>query len=116
MARSDQEQRAYDDGVLAERLDGIDRHFATINGSIEKFAISNSELASEIRTVQEQLRLAAERVTVAAKTLADETERRRAALETETGTADRRWTKRQQLAALLIALIAALAAVYLATH
>ena len=36
--RTTGEQHAYDEGVLAERLEGYDAHFAQINGSILRSA------------------------------------------------------------------------------
>lgn len=102
------------DALLAEHS----RHLATVNGSIERAAIANEavaeglrELASEIRTLQEDSRAAANAVTVAARTLAAETERRRAELadvaahEADTAAkADRKFSKREKVAGLVVSL------------
>jgi len=52
VARSPDEQRAYDEGVLAERLSGFDRHFAAINGSI-------ADTAAALKAVEKAIIVAA---------------------------------------------------------
>jgi methyl-accepting chemotaxis protein len=114
------------EGRLEARLAAHDEHFEKINGSIERFAQANEnlvaamrELASEIRSLQEGGRLAQERVKVAAETLAQDTEQRRAALA-ETATAlvaseassDRKFSKREKLASLAVAVAAVITAIY----
>jgi secreted Zn-dependent insulinase-like peptidase len=104
----------YESGFKQGRIDALlEEHTARldgINGNIERFAESNDALADEIRTVQEQLRIAAERVVVAASTLAAETERRREAL----ATTDRTFDRRHAMAALVIAAAAVVLTYYLA--
>lgn len=116
-------ERGKKEGHVEAQLAEHSQHLSRINGSIDRFtdvtrdaAAATRELSSEIRTLQEEGRLAAERVRVAAATLATETERRRAELAETVSSGDRRFSKRERLAALLIALVAALAAVYIATH
>ncbi len=108
----------FERGEKAGRIDALleahTDHLAAINGSIDRFADSNIELASEIRSVQEQLRLAAERVVVAATTLATETERRRSELADANTDTDRTFTRRHALAGLALALLAVIVTYYVA--
>lgn len=98
------------DALLAEHT----AHLARINGNIERFASAVesltdamrdglAELASDIRTLQENSRLVAERLKVTAETLATETERRRAELADQTSTGDRRFSRRTVIVGILIA-------------
>ena len=113
-------------GRVDEMLSEHQRHFATINGSIDRFNAMNEavqaamrELASAIRTLEEQGRLAEERVKVAAVTLATETERRREELAAANTTNDRTFSRRQVLVTLAISasiLIIAIVSLYLAQH
>jgi hypothetical protein len=112
-------KEARTDAILEEHS----RHLATINGSIERAAAAmelvgrtNLNLASEIRTLQEDSRLDRERVKVAAEVLAKETERRREALVESVSTDDRKFSKRERLVGLAISLAAIIVTVYLATH
>lgn len=102
------EDRAREEGREAGRIDQIlvqhTAHFATINGSVEKTAETLAELASEIRGLREDSRLDRERVKVAADTLATETERRREELEQSSTTGDRKFTRRERIAAGVLTL------------
>lgn len=73
-------------------------------------------MATDIRTLQEERRLAEERLKVAADVLATETERRREALVDATGNEDRRFTRRERIFASAVSLLLLLATVYLAIH
>lgn len=115
---TDDFKRGLKEGRTDALLEEHSKHFQRINGSIDKFikvaednATAMRELASEIRTLQEEGRLAEERVKVAATTLATETERRREELAVATSTtasADakgaRRWSKWDRILASAIAL------------
>lgn len=59
------------------------------------------ELASDIRSLKEEQRIRDERVTVAASTLAEQTERRREELAAGAGV----FTKRQQIVALVLSVV-----------
>ena len=121
------------DALLAEHTARLD----AINGSIEQSASAiealtktvrdwSAKLSDAIRTLQEEGRLAEERVNVAAATLAADAARRRIELEaTATGLAttaatlaatqttnDRQWSRGQQLAMLVIAFAAVFVTVY----
>ena len=56
MAESDKEahDRAYAEGELAERLANYDRHFERINGSIEKGANAQADLAKQVQRLADQ--------------------------------------------------------------
>jgi methyl-accepting chemotaxis protein len=124
----------FDRGLKEGRIDALlqahSEHLGRLNGNVEKFGLSNEalaaairELASEIRTLQEEGRLAEERVNVAATTLARETERRREELATAATaastveqSAERKFSKRERLIALAITVILAVIGFYLARH
>lgn len=107
------------DALLAEHT----AHLARINGSIDKSATANEhvagamrELAGEIRSLQEDGRIAIERVKVAAETLAAETEWRRKELATTAEKGDRSFSKRERIAAILVSLVVGAAGLYLKFH
>lgn len=119
MATSPDYERGLKEGRIDALLEAHTTHLARINGSIERAADaslaaaeSTRVLAGEIRTMAEQQRLAAERVKVAADTLATETERRRKELADSAETGDRRWGRRERLAALALTVAVALATLY----
>lgn len=124
-------------GVKEGRTDALlvehSKHLGAINGSVAKTAAALTalkqevhdgiaELASAIRTLEEQGRLAEERVETTRRTLATETERRKDALEVtadeltlrERG-ADRKWSKWQQVAALAVAVSAVIVTILAAS-
>jgi hypothetical protein len=108
-------------GRVAQTLKEHADHLNAINGSIARSAKASEDLASEIRLLREESRLRDERVTVAAETLATETERRRSALadvenrrDREIDSSDRQFTRRQVIfgavigaAGLALAILAA---------
>lgn len=121
--------RGLREGRVEARLDSHDERFEKLNGSLgrhaaatEKLAIEIAGLASNIRTLEESGKLAAERVETTRKTLAEETERRKDALEVtadeltlrERGS-DRKWTKWQQAAALAVAISAVIVTILIGT-
>lgn len=120
LARGRKEGRI--DALLAEHSS----HLAKINGSIDRFSESSEdltvamrELASEIRTLQEEGRSAALAVKVAADTLAIETERRRDELATSVATTSGTWSLRSNKATVIyvfVGLIAVLASIYFGTR
>lgn len=97
-----------DDATLANHT----AQLARINGLIERTAKALERLAGEIRSMQEEMRSAALEVVVAAKTLATETERRRLALVNT----DRRFSKRERIAAICVTALTALAGLYIHRH
>ncbi len=127
-ARGQKEGRM--DALLAEHSE----HLAKINGSIERAALAEEALekvvasldvhtqdalrklevqlklaianvASDVRTLNEDARLRDERVSVAARTLATETERRRTELADTASAGSNKFTRRQQIAALALTVI-----------
>ena len=107
MGLPDDPRSDYDRGVEAgrieQRLDGFDKHFAAVNGSIDRCADRLTELGTGIGELREDARLRDERVAVAAATLAQETERRRAELveakdaaEAKRRSSDRQFTRRER--------------------
>lgn len=107
------------DALLEEHTARLDR----INGSIDRHALAMEKLTAvvhdgyeklddAIRTMQEEARAAVLAVEVSRATLAKETERRRVALADEGATVDRKFSKRQRLAMLAVALAAVLVTVY----
>jgi hypothetical protein len=104
---------------LSAISDCVDKLSGAVSELGETLRTGLLDLASSIRTLQEEGRLAEERVKVAAVTLATETERRREELAQSLASGDRKWTKRQQLLALALSSVLALCAVvgvYFATH
>ena len=129
------------EGRVDATLEDHGRHLSRINGNIARFATSVETLtatmrgkldtiAHEILTLQEEGRSAALAVKIAAETLESEAERRRAELEaTAAGLAvtaralaatetkdDRSFSKRERLAALVVAIASTAAYIYFATH
>ena len=134
----------YDRGLKEGRIDALleshTKGITRINGNIERFAKSietleatvnegMEKLSSAVRTLQEQGRAAALAVQVAAETLEADAARRRLELETKatelaaTASAlaatetksDRSFTKRQQLAVLVVAIGAVIVTILTAT-
>lgn len=93
----------YDRGREAGRVDQIlhehGGRLEKINGSISESAVALATLAVEVRTLSEEARLREERVSVAAKTLATETERRRSELADVAATGDRTFSRRERFLA-----------------
>jgi hypothetical protein len=128
---SDRPRSQFDSGVKEGHIDSIlkehEKRLAAINGNIQRFAESIEKLdddmrsgldgvASDIRSMQEHSRLAEERVKVAATTLATETERRRAELETTATTSDRAFSKHERIIGLMLTVAALLITVYFSLH
>lgn len=116
-------QRGLQEGARDALLDEHTSRLNKINGSVERHAKSNEDLArtvrqgfdkvaSEIRTMQEEARLDRERVKVAADTLAAETERRRKELEDASSGTSGAWSLRANKATVISALVAVLAVAY----
>jgi methyl-accepting chemotaxis protein len=126
----DDYERGLKEGRVDARLEEHEQRLDRINGSLDRFAASSEdlaasmrELASEIRTLQEGGRLAEQRVETTRKTLAEETERRKEALEVTADALskseesdDRTFSKRERIAALLVTITFSLIGIYLATH
>lgn len=97
-------QEAYDRGTVAgeisARLAGHDRHFASINGSLEKLAHEMHQLALAVQRLGDQAEASAATVVTTAAALANAEKARR-----EQG--DRAWSPWQKL----IAAVGGLAAV-----
>lgn len=135
----------FERGVKEGRTDALlDEHTArldAINGSIGRFSTTVEALAknvreglekvsSAVRTLQEEGRLAEERVNVAAKTLAAEAERHRAELETTASglaataaalatsetKSDRKFSKREKVLSLVVAIAVPAASIYFGLH
>lgn len=113
----------FDRGVKEGRDDATllahAEHLSRINGHLERAAIASeqvaarlTELASEIRTLQEEGRIA----TRTASALATETERRRADLADTAATDDRRFSRREKLGGLLFSGLVAAAGIYFRRH
>ena len=135
--RGKRSRSEFDSGVKEGKIDAHlqehDRRLDAINGNIAKFTTSVRELAttvrkgldglaSEIRTLQEEGRLAERERTSREQTLAKETERRReelaltaTALSAQESTSDRKFSKRERLVALAVTVALGLISLYLAT-
>jgi len=121
---NDELDRARKEGRIDATLEEHALHLAKINGSIDRAIVVTEHLdktmrdglaavESAVRTLQEEGRLAEERVNVAASTLARETERRReelaataTAASLSEGKSDRKFTHGQQTALLVLAVLA----------
>jgi chemotaxis response regulator CheB len=114
------------DALLEEHTSRLNK----INGSVDRFAKSNEDMTKamremqeklhdSIRGIEEQMRLDAERVKVAAETLATETERRREELADSVVATTSRWSLRSNKASVIsvgmgvIALLVSVAIHYL---
>jgi hypothetical protein len=81
-------QRGLQEGARDALIEEHTKRLNRINGSVERHAIAVEKLSGEIRELREEARRREEAVKVAASTLAEETERRRAALAEDSG----RWS------------------------
>jgi len=138
-------KRGQDQGKTDALLIEHSAHLAKINGSVERAAKAEEALtveihklgvetrqslekiedelrsairavASDVRTLNEDARLRDERVKVAADTLATETERRREELASAGASHAWEFTKRQQTAALIVAVAAIIVTILIATN
>jgi len=100
---------------LREYLDGKLVQKASV---AEVFLLHEKVEAIEaiVRSLQEAGRLAAERVTVAADTLATETERRRMQLADALSSTDRSFTRRERIGTFVVTVVVALATFYFTLH
>ena len=108
-------QRGLKEGRVDALLDEHTSRLNKINGSVERHAVAVEQLASEIRQLRDEARLREDAVKVAAATLAEETERRRAALA-DTGS---RWSLRANKSSVIstfFAIAFAAATLYLSLH
>lgn len=121
--------KGHREGVVDATLSAHALHLRTINGNIARANVVTQELTttvrdglaaveSAVRTLQEEARLAEERVNVAAATLARETERRREELAATAAQAalsenknDRRWSRSQEMGGIALAFLALVATI-----
>ena len=123
-------QRGLKEGRVDALLEEHTLRLNKINGSVDRFAKSNESLAkamremhekldSKLRNIEEQMRLDAERVKVAADTLAAETERRREELAASLATTSTTWSLRSNKATVVyvfVAFVSVVTAIYLAVN
>ena len=123
-------QRGLKEGRVDALLEEHTLRLNKINGSVERFAKSNEvlvkamrdmheKLDTKLRNIEEQMRLDAERVKVAADTLAAETERRREELATSLATTSTTWSLRSNKASVVyvfVAFVSVVTAIYLAVN
>jgi hypothetical protein len=112
---TDREQgrkEGYRDAVIEDHT----RHLGVINGSIERSALALEAVAKEVRGLSVKFDMQIKMAEAARVALADETERRRVALADNTESVDRRFSKRERLAALAVTILFGLIGVYIATH
>jgi hypothetical protein len=109
----------YARGRVDATLESHEARLKKINGSIDGFVKMGTglakdirSLAEEIRTLQENGRISDARVVAAATALAAETEKRREELATTLANSDRKFSKRERIVALAIALAAVLVTLY----
>ena len=100
------------DALVAEHTN----HLGLINGSIERFAAGTEALAAEIRELRTDFRLQIAAADAAARALAAETERRRQALADADRSGDSRFSRRERLAGLVVAVAAVCVSVWLSVH
>lgn len=105
-----------EEGRVAQMLEQHATALQKISGSIERGVAESATLAAEVRRLGEEARLREERVVAAAEALAKETERRRSTLADDAASSDRRFTRGERLAGLLIAAIVAALAIYPYAH
>ena len=114
LAEMEMRLRVYFDGRLNSKADSAmvlmleNRMTAIVTDLHARF----DGTTKDIRLIQEGLRLSDERRRVSADTLAAETERRRSTLAEIADTADRKFTRSERMAGLVIALVSVLVTVY----
>jgi hypothetical protein len=128
MAELTEYERGLKEGRVDALLDEHTQRLNKINGSVERFAKSNEEMAKalreglelqarELRKLQEEGRARDLAVKVAADTLATETERRREELATAAAGTTTAWSLRSNKATVIYAvaaIILGIAAIYFA--
>ena len=119
-------ERGKREGRVDALLESHGRSITAIRDEIKRFtALVESlsatvhkaldQLSDGLRTMQEEGRARDLAVKVAAETLAKETERRRAELETSVATTDRSFTKRERIAGLVLGAVTVVVTVLAAT-
>lgn len=94
MSESEAREQGYAAGKIDERLEGHDRHFALINGSLEKVATNLAIQTLAIQSLVDQAKASEATVLATAKALKEADEARR-------NKSDSSWTPVQRLIAVV---------------